>query len=303
VFAAERLTTGFDDQLDVARNVAPDVLLHDPMELAAPLIAALLGRPHLCIGYLLPLRPALQAAAAEGVGDRWRRHGLDVPADAGIHGDLYLDPCPPSLADPAVPAPAARHPMRASWAAGDRDGLPERISRLGQLRPLVYATIGTLFGRAGTEPLAVMIDGLRRLDVDVIATVGPDCDPLDLDPGDPGVVVERFVPQDLVLARCSLAVIHGGSGSVLGALQHEIPMVVVPLGADQFDNAAAVDRAGAGVVVTPDRLSVDTITDAAARSLVDDDQRTAAARVAAELAAMPTAADLVPRIEQLAGAV
>jgi UDP:flavonoid glycosyltransferase YjiC (YdhE family) len=236
-----------------------------------------------------------------GAGDRWRHHGLDVPADAGIYGDLYLDPCPPSLADPDVPAPAARQPMRAPWSSGDHDGLPERISRLGERRPLVYATIGTVFGRAGLEPLAVMIDGLRRLNVDVIATVGPDCDPLAVDPHDPGVVVERFVPQDLVLARCSLAVIHGGSGSVLGALQHEIPMVVVPLGADQFENAAAVERAGAGVAVTPDRLSVDTIADAAARSLNDDDQREAAARIAAELSAMPTPTDVVPRIAQLAG--
>ena len=107
VFAGERLVTGFDDQMKVASDV-PDVLLHDPMELAAPLIAALIGRPHLCIGYLLPFRPELQAAAAEGVGDQWRRHALDVPTDAGIYGDLYLDPCPPSLADPDVPAPAAR---------------------------------------------------------------------------------------------------------------------------------------------------------------------------------------------------
>jgi calicheamicin 3'-O-methyl-rhamnosyltransferase len=114
------------------------------------------------------------------------------------------------------------------------------------------------------------------------------------------VVVERFVPQDLVLSRCSLAVIHGGSGSVLGALQHGVPMVVVPLGADQFENAAAVERAGAGVVVIPDRLSVDTIADAAARSLTDDDQRKAATRIAAELSAMPVATDVVPRIEQLA---
>jgi hypothetical protein len=44
VFAGERLTTGFDDQLAAAHDIDPDAIVHDPMELAAPLIAALLGR-------------------------------------------------------------------------------------------------------------------------------------------------------------------------------------------------------------------------------------------------------------------
>ncbi len=145
-----------------------------------------------------------------------------------------------------------------------------------------------------------MIEGLQRLDVNVVATVGPASDPLAVDPGDPRVVVERFVPQDVILPRCSLAVTHGGSGSVLGPLLHGLPLVVVPLGADHFENAAAVERAGAGIVVTPDRLTADTVAEAAARCLTDHELRSAAARIAAELSAMPAAADVVPRIEQLA---
>ncbi|HSV66149.1 MAG TPA: hypothetical protein VLJ59_09630 [Mycobacteriales bacterium] len=30
--------------------------------------------------------------------------------------------------------------------------------------------------------------------------------------------VERYVPQSVVLPRCSVVVSHGGSGSVIGAL-------------------------------------------------------------------------------------
>jgi UDP:flavonoid glycosyltransferase YjiC (YdhE family) len=300
VFAGERLATGFGDELAVARGLNPDVIVHDPMELAAPLIAALLGRASVCVGYGLAFRSALQAAAAEGVAERWRHHGIETPSDAGIYGDLYLDPCPPSLADPDVPGPRVRQPVRPWGPDVAHDRLPARISRLGDRRPVVYATLGTLFGRVGLQPMAAMIDGLRRLDVDVLATVGPDCDPLAVAPDDPGVVVERFVPQDLILARCSLAVSHGGSGSVLGALQHGVPLVLVPLGADQFENAAAAERAGAGIVVTPDRLTADTVADAAARGLDDEGLRRAAARIAAELSAMPTARDAVPRIEQLA---
>jgi UDP:flavonoid glycosyltransferase YjiC (YdhE family) len=299
VFAGERLATGFDDQLAVARDLNPDVTVHDPAELAAPLIAALLGRPDVCVGYGLPLRPELQAAAADGVADRWRGYGIETPPDAGIYGDLYLDPCPPSLADPNVQVPAVRQPVRPFVFDSDPDSVPERISRLGDRHPLIYVTLGTLFGRVGLKPIGVMIDGLRRLDVDVVATVGPDCDPASVDPDDPRVVIERFVPQEMILDRCSLAVIHGGSGSMLGALQHAVPIVVVPLGADHFENAAAVERAGAGIVVTPDRLTAATVADSAARGLNDEGLRSAATRIAAELSTMPPASDAVPRIEQL----
>ena len=299
VFAGERLVTGFDDELAAARDVDPDVIVHDPMDLAAPLIAVLLDRANISVGYGLALRPELQAAAAGGVADLWRHHRLDVPADAGIYGQLYLDPCPPSLIDRTVPVPPVRHPMRPSFSNSHHDGVPDRVTRLED-RPLVYATLGTLFGRVRLDAMAVMIEGLRRLDVNVVATVGPDCDPLAVDPGDPRVVVERFVSQDMVLSRCSLAVTHGGSGSVLGPLLHGLPLVVVPLGADHFENAAAVERAGAGIVIAPDKLTADTVADAASRCLSNDEFRSAAAGVAAELHVMPTPTEVVPRIEQLA---
>jgi UDP:flavonoid glycosyltransferase YjiC (YdhE family) len=42
-------------------------------------------------------------------------------------------------------------------------------------------------------------------------------------------------------------VCHGGYGSTLGALRHGVPLVVMPLfSSDQWVNAAAVARAGAG---------------------------------------------------------
>jgi hypothetical protein len=41
----------------VARDVAPDVVVHDPMELSAPLIGGMHGRPRVGVGYLLVFRP------------------------------------------------------------------------------------------------------------------------------------------------------------------------------------------------------------------------------------------------------
>ena len=61
----------------------------------------------------------------------------------------------------------------------------------------------------------------------------------------PSVRVERFVPQEDVLPACAAAVVHGGSGTTLAALAHGLPLVLVPQGADQFENAARVEAAGA----------------------------------------------------------
>ena len=55
--------------------------------------------------------------------------------------------------------------------------------------------------------------------------------------------------------RARAAVVtHGGHGSTLGALAHGVPVVVLPLFAlDQWFNAAAVARAGAGVALDAER--------------------------------------------------
>lgn len=45
--------------------------------------------------------------------------------------------------------------------------------------------------------------------------------------------VERFIPQAQLLPQCDLVVSHGGSGSVIGALAHGPPSVLLPMGVDQ----------------------------------------------------------------------
>ena len=77
-------------------------------------------------------------------------------------------------------------------------------------------------------------------------TTGAD---LDLGAVPANVRVERWVPQPEALARASLVVCHGGSGTVLGALAANLPLIVMPMFDDQFANARAL--AGAAVVVEP----------------------------------------------------
>ncbi len=77
----------------------------------------------------------------------------------------------------------------------------------------------------------------------------------------------------------------------------DLPQLVVPLFADQWQNGVAVRDAGCGVLAGPDSRSADDI-DSALRTLLDGvTNRDAAALVADEIASMPTADDLVDEIE------
>lgn len=73
--------------------------------------------------------------------------------------------------------------------------------------------------------------------------------------GAPHTRVERFMPHDAVLARASVAICHGGMGITQRALSHGVPLVVVPFGRDQLEVGRRVENAGAGVMLSPKKLT------------------------------------------------
>jgi UDP:flavonoid glycosyltransferase YjiC (YdhE family) len=86
---------------------------------------------------------------------------------------------------------------------------------------------------------------------------------------------------------------------LLGALAHGLPLLALPHAADQFDNADAAQRAGAGLKLLPDEVSVDTVREAVSDLLAAPSYRDAAQAIAAEIAAMPPPAETVEKIEEL----
>jgi UDP:flavonoid glycosyltransferase YjiC (YdhE family) len=66
-------------------------------------------------------------------------------------------------------------------------------------------------------------------------------------------------PHRAVLAEASVVVTHAGHGTVMKSLAAGVPMVCIPMGRDQKDNAARVLELGAGVRIdkrsTPDRIA------------------------------------------------
>ncbi len=144
-----------------------------------------------------------------------------------------------------------------------------------------------------------MLAGLRELPATVVVTVGRNLDPERFGPQPDNVHIERYIAQSVLLPHCDLVVNHGGSGSVIGALAHGLPVVVLPMGADQLPNAQRCEQLGVGVVLDAVRATPQSVRDAASALLSDAHAREAAVRIRDECASLPEPDAVVPLFEQL----
>ena len=151
------------------------------------------------------------------------------------------------------------------------------------------------------EVLRRALDDVADLDVDMLVAVGPEGDPPLLGEVATNVQLERFVDQAAVLPLVDLMVHHGGTGTVLGALAAGRPQLILPQGADQFFNGDVLVRGGAGAAAqrgTGTRRHRGS-GHRAARSAVPE--RAVARQIQAEIAALPTPAEVVPELVAWAG--
>ena len=138
------------------------------------------------------------------------------------------------------------------------------------------------------------------VNVNVIVTVGRTQDPMALGPQSPNVHVERYIPQTLVLPYCDMVITHGGYNTVMGALSVGLPMVVVPIAADQPDNAARCAALGVGRVVQPFERTTHAIGAAAREVLGQAMYLDNARRVRDEIRRLPDLQRGVALLERLA---
>jgi UDP:flavonoid glycosyltransferase YjiC (YdhE family) len=281
----------------------PDVVLRDPNEYASALAAELHGIPHARVAVGLISSEELALGIAAGPVDAIRRaEGLPPdPSGDALRRSPYLSVFPDALDEGEQPD---THRYRdPAWEAAPGE-LPDWWPGRGD-DPLVYVTFGSV---AGSFPQALPVYGVAmravaELPVRVLLTVGRDLD-LDALPSAPdNVQVERWVPQQDVLGHTAAAVVHGGSGSTLGALAAGVPLVVVPLFADQPQNARRVAEVGAGLAVEPARedpeATVAPLREAIERVLAEPAYRERARALAEELRREPSVDEAVPLLERL----
>jgi len=187
------------------------------------------------------------------VGPAWdqlrRNHGLAPDQDARhIGGELVIAPLPRSLRSPEAAVPPTMRFVRPPIHDEHRRRVGAETGR-----SLVYVTLGTVFNLESGDLLSRLVQAMSILSatdgVDAVITTGPNIDPDDLPPPARGVRIESFVAQRTLLGRCRAVVCHGGSGTLVDALSLGIPVVVLPMGADQPDNADRCEALGAGIAL------------------------------------------------------
>ncbi len=235
---------------------------------------------------------------AEPLNDLRAEHGLPPDPDLEMLSRyLVLSPFPPSFRDQGFPLPATAHSVRPLLIQPTVDA-PHWIAEL-RGRPTVYVTLGTVFNLESGDLFSRVIAGVRNRPVNVVVTVGRHLDPEELGPQPANVRIERYISQSLLLPHCDVVVSHGGSGSVIGALAHGLPSVVIPMGADQPNNAARCQALGVGWVLDAIGATPHDVRDAVSVVLADPAYRRAAERISDEIAALPGTAHALALLERL----
>jgi MGT family glycosyltransferase len=158
----------------------------------------------------------------------------------------------------------------------------------------VVANLGTT--PMDEAPLARRLAAaLGQLDVPALLTVGDHLDPSTID-APPDVTVSGYVPHGQVLPGADLFISHGGLSGIGTALAHGVPVLCLPLGRDQPDNAARLAAVGAGRVLDP-ASGIDELRDAIRGALDDPALRDGARRQQAAATSAGGAARAVDAIE------
>lgn len=168
--------------------------------------------------------------------------------------------------------------------------------------PTVMVGLST-FGYGGMAGvLQRLVDATEGLDARVLVSTGPVVAPSEVR-ARPGVEVHRWLPHAEVLTRTSVLVTHGGHGSAMAALAHDVPLLVVPLDpkSDHRVMGRSIEAAGAGRVIAH-RSSSEEIRAALVALLADGPHRAAAARLGAAIRAGNAVVAGADAIEATAGA-
>ncbi len=270
----------------------PDLVLRDPAEFGSALCAAEAGIRQVRIGHGLSGGEATLLRHARPILEEWSGGLTDA-----VGGSAYFTRFPESV-DPAIFPATLRYrevPRRREVRAQDQAGVA-----------LVYVTLGTV---TPTIPIllpwySVLLEALSELPVRALMTTGRDLDPAGLGPVPANVEVTPWADQRSVLASAAAVVHHGGSGTVLSSLECACPQVVVPLFADQGDNAAMVERACLGLAVAeladggraamrqPQPEDAHRIHAALQQVLAEAEMRSRSQQIATEISQLPALGEL-----------
>jgi N-glycosyltransferase len=293
LFAGVGAVRGAEDLRAVADEFAPDLIVREGTEFAGFLVADQIGVPCVTLDSA-PMAPTRHPGLLPTLNVSRETLGLPPLGDiGGLTRDPWIGWLPARWWPD--PSPAHRHYRSPAAAA---EALDPEIAALPADRPLVLATLGSNAGHmlAGQEsPLARIVTVLGELPCTGVVALGADVKPADwAGPRPDNVHLVSFAQQRLLLPACDVFLTHAGFGGVRESLEAGVPMVALPLYAEQPVNADRIAELGVGVRASDDIA-------AACRQVLDDPSfRHRAHGFQRQILALPGIDDLITDLEDLA---
>jgi UDP:flavonoid glycosyltransferase YjiC (YdhE family) len=295
------------DLLEISDTWRPDLIVRESMEYGGCLAAERLGVPHASIGgngYSAVDSPEVhyfpgnRRLVAEPLARHRTALGLSPDPDNNMpFRHLHLCFTPPVWDGIRALRPPHTQFLRYINAERLGESLPGWVADLPD-RPTILASLGTVFN---TTPgiLEAILEGVGREAVNLVVAIGVDRDPRDFGPIRPQVRLEPFVPQPSLLPHCDLFITHGGFNSVKEALITGVPMVVLPITADQPYCAERCAALGVARVIAPERRTPEAVRAAALEVLGDSSYRAHALDFREQMLALPGPDRMVELLEGL----
>jgi UDP:flavonoid glycosyltransferase YjiC (YdhE family) len=307
VFADVTTRAMVPDLLAVADDWQPDLIVRESMEYGGCIAAESLGIPHASIagnGYSaidderVHYFPGNRARVAEPMARHRKEFGLAPdPENLMPYRHRHLAFTPPAWDGEDAPRPANIAYLRHENATKAGASVPQWFTELPK-RATVLVSLGTVFNST-PGVLEAIIDGVALLDANVVVAIGPDQETARFGDVPSNVRLEHYVPQAEILPSCDLFVTHAGFNSVKESLISGVPMVAVPITADQPYCAERSAVLGVARVIGPEQRSPGAINEAAADVLEAKQYHENAEAFRDQMLALPGRNAVVALLEEL----
>ncbi|MER7779707.1 nucleotide disphospho-sugar-binding domain-containing protein [Streptomyces sp. NPDC096191] len=306
-----------EDLVALARAWRPDLVLWGAKAFAGAVAAAAVGAAHARVLYSVDvytrLREDFLHAKARQPPERrvdalrdwlagWAgRYGVEFSEDL-VNGQFTVAPLPEAFRPDARPTtlPVQFVPYNGpatvpGWLTGPPRA-PRVLMTFGD-----SANDGPVRLPLPVERLQEILDSVADLEMELVLALPPDSRrKLREVPANTRLV--ESVPLAEVLPTCSAVVHHGGTWSFGCALRYGVPQLLVGRAFDAPLKFSCLDRAGAGLTMTPAEADGPTVRAALVRLLRDAALRANARRLREEMLAMPSPNELAHTLRDVAAA-